>query len=235
MDNALWLYHNLDVVEINTEQPFCFHDFQSFVNECRGINRDLVPHRPVRMTERLLYRYVFELRSCFSAERTAGCSNQKFFNFFSVFPVQALENRRVLAVHRKDLHTAFLCQRHNNVSRRYQCLFVCQCNVFSCLHRRNRRADADHADDRCHKDFALRHRGKLDHAVHAAADFYRKILHSVTEFCRFHLIADCRKLRMKFPDLLLEQCNIASGADADHLKIAVGTHDIEGLGSDRTG
>ena len=40
---------------------------------------------------------------------------------------------------------------------------------------------------------------------------------------------------MKFPDLLLEQCNIASGTDADHLKIAVGTHDIEGLGSDRTG
>ena len=40
---------------------------------------------------------------------------------------------------------------------------------------------------------------------------------------------------MKFPDLLLEQCNITSGADADHLKIAVGTHDIEGLGSDRTG
>ena len=65
--------------------------------------------------------------------------------------------------------------------------------------------------------------------------FYRKILHSVTEFCRLSLIADCRKLRMKFPDLLLEQCNITSGADADHLKIAVGTHDIEGLGSDRTG
>ena len=40
---------------------------------------------------------------------------------------------------------------------------------------------------------------------------------------------------MKFPDLLLEQGNIASGADADHLKIAIGTHDIEGLGSDRTG
>ena len=81
----------------------------------------------------------------------------------------------------------------------------------------------------------IQHRGKLDHAVHAAADFYRKILHSVTEFCRFRLIADCRKLRMKFPDLLLEQCNITSGADADHLKIAVGTHDIEGLGSNRTG
>lgn len=31
---------------------------------------------------------------------------------------------------------------------------------------------------------------------------------------------------MKFPDLLLEQCNNTSGADADHLKIAVGTHDI---------
>ncbi len=59
MNDTLGLYHDLDVVEINTEQPFCFHDFQSFVNECRGINRDLVPHRPVRMTERLLYRYVF--------------------------------------------------------------------------------------------------------------------------------------------------------------------------------
>ncbi len=140
----------------------------------------------------------------------------------------------MLAVHRKDLHTAFLCQRHDDMTRRYQRLFICQRNVFSCFHRRNRRADADHADDRCHEDFTLRHRGKLDHAVHAAADFHIEVLYSVTELCRFRLIADRSKLRMKFPDLLFEQCDIASGADADNLKIAVGTHHIKSLGSDRT-
>ena len=57
--------------------------------------------------------------------------------------LQRLENGTVFTVHRKDLHTTFLCKRHNDMPCRNQCLFICKGNILSGFDRCNCRTDAD--------------------------------------------------------------------------------------------
>ena len=51
-----------------------------------------------------------------------------------------------------DEHTdmVFLCQLHDQMSGSYQCLLVCECDIFSRLDCLDRRTDSDHADNRCY-------------------------------------------------------------------------------------
>ena len=94
----------------------------------------ILAHRPVWMFLRHLLPAFFQLFSFPSSERTSGCCQKDLMDLISGCSLKALEDCRMFGVYRKDLHTHFLCQRHDNMTGCNQCFLICQSNVFSCFH-----------------------------------------------------------------------------------------------------
>ena len=88
MDNALGMHNDLDLIQINTEQPLYFHDFQTFVHQCGRINGNLPSHGPVGMLQSILHLNILQLLSGPAAERSTGCRKQDLLNSSGRFSVQ---------------------------------------------------------------------------------------------------------------------------------------------------
>ena len=156
-------------------------------------------------------------------------------DLISRLTVQTLENRAVLAVHRQNADMLLLCQRHNDMPGRYQGLFVCKCNIFSSIHRCDRRADTDHSDYRCHHNLRTQLRCHCEKSIHAALDTDIQIAHTVFQFFCFFLVPDRRDLRRKLPDLFLQKINIASSRQSRYFYIFIRPDHFQCLCSDRSG
>ena len=142
----------------------------------------------------------------------------------------------MLAVHRKDLYVVFFCQRHNDMTGSYKCLFVCKCNILSCFYCCNGRAYPDHANDRCHQHFCFFHLCDLKKSLHAGNDLHRKVCGTDPQLLCFFFVPDSCDLRMKLADLALQLCNIITCCQCFYAEpFRIGTHHIQRLRSDRSG
>ena len=152
-----------------------------------------------------------------------------------VLTVQALKNSAVLTVHRQDLYTLFLCQRHNNMAGRHQRLLVGERDIFSRLHGRNGGPYSNHADDGRHHDLRVRLHGRRDQPIHAAYHLHRQIADRQSKRLRLLLFPHTDNLRMKLPDLFFQKYNINASRQSGYFYILLSSHHFQGLCSDGTG
>ena len=122
------------------------------------------------MFQGVLHLNILKFRPVFSPEGTAGGCDENLLNSTPVFPVKGLENGAVLAVHRKDLNTHPLCQRHDDMARRHQRFLICQGDVFSGFDGLDRGKNTYHSHNGRHQDIRLGQRGNLDETVHSCHD-----------------------------------------------------------------
>ena len=161
------MYHYLYSVQIHIKKPFCLHDFQTFIYQCSRINGNLVPHRPVRVFQCILYTDVCQLFSGSSSERATGCSNQQLAYLLLLFSLHRLEDCTVFAVYRQYGYSHLCSQWHDNMSCCYQSLLIGKCNILTLLNCSNRRSDTDHSYDCRNQNIRFFHLCDLNQSIHA--------------------------------------------------------------------
>src|SRR5579883_539426 len=98
MHNALWVDDNLDLVIGDAKEPVRLYDFQPLIHQSGRVNRDLWPHPPGGMRQRLGYCDLALLLQRFVSEGAAGGSENQPGNILGRFPAQALPEGAVFAI-----------------------------------------------------------------------------------------------------------------------------------------
>ena len=140
----------------HAEQIVRLDHLEPLVRERRGVHGDLRAHAPGRMRERLLGRDVLELGARAAAERAAGTGEDERVDLLRLAPLEALEERRVLAVDRQDPAAAPLPRGEGELAGGDEALLVREREVDAALERPERRVHSGEADDGVEDDVRLR-------------------------------------------------------------------------------
>ena len=235
MNDTLRLHHHLDMIQIHIKQPSGFHNFQALVYQGRGIYGDLPSHYPVWMFQSICNRDISKLFCSTSAERAAGCRDQKFMDLFVFFSVDSLENGAVFTIYRKDGYTIFSCHWHDQMTCRDKSLFIGQGNILSGTDSLHGRTDPDHSHDRSDQDIGFRHGRKFQKPFHSADYLCVSIRNTCFQVPGCLFIPDRCQNRVKFPDLLFQFLHTFSRTDCNNTKVFVFSCHIQCLGSDGAG
>src|SRR3954468_14609104 len=126
MNDALRVYDHVYLLWFRLEQETRLDYFESFVHQCRRVNRNLASHYPFWMSTGLLWRNVLEQFAPRAQERSARCREpQAFHAGMREVAVEAawqcLENRIVLAVYRHQHSAAGRHRIHQQGARHDEC------------------------------------------------------------------------------------------------------------------
>ena len=109
MHDALALDNDLNLFRRQAEQPHGLDQLQTLVHQGGRVNGDLCPHVPVGVLEGVSFGLAAQLLGLHPEEGTAGSREQDLGQAGGALLIlQALENGRVLTVHRQQLYT-MLC------------------------------------------------------------------------------------------------------------------------------
>ena len=107
-----------------------------------------------------------------AALETAGCTVRR--HFLRESEDFAVTETFISAVN-EDTDMVFLCQLHDQMSGSYQCLLVCECDIFSRLDCLDRRTDSDHTNDCCHDKLRRFICSDRNQSIHTINDLTIKI------------------------------------------------------------
>jgi len=124
MNHALRMHDDLNPVERRVEEPMRLDDLKPFVHQCCRINRDLLPHRPIRVFEGVGARDMLQLRRRMFAKRPAGGCQENFLHICGAMALQRLKNRAVFAIDGQQAQTAPPHFRDNQCARDHERFFV---------------------------------------------------------------------------------------------------------------
>ena len=235
VNDALGMHEHLDLRGIHVKEPLGFDHFKSLVDEGGRVDGDLLAHGPGGVAKSVLRSYVFQILRFFATEGTAGCGEPDLGNLIAAFAVQGLEDRTVLAVHGEDRNTLLCSQRHDDVARCDQRLFVGQSDFLAGLDRGNRGAHADHAHDRCDKILIAFHGSHFQNAVHTCKHCNIQVLYADPEVLGCVFIKHDSGFGSEFTDLCFHQIDALSGAQCCYFDILLFSCYIQGLLADGTG
>jgi hypothetical protein len=106
VDDRLRVDDHLDAVVVDPEQLVGLDDLEALVHQCRGVDRDLRPHRPRRMGQGVVDRDVRQLVAATASERAAAGREHDPGHPLGLpagVSRQALVHRAVLGVDRHDV------------------------------------------------------------------------------------------------------------------------------------
>ena len=235
MNDTLWLYHHLNMIQVHVKQPLGLHNFQTFVYQGRGIYSDLPSHYPVWMFQSIRNRNISKFFCGTSAEWSAGCRDQKFMDLFVFFSMDSLENGAVFTVNREDGYAVFLCHWHDQMTGCDKGFLIRQGDVLSGTDSLHSRADPDHSHDRSDKDIGFRHGRKFQKSFHSADYLCVRIRNTCFQVPGCLFIPDCSQKWMKLPDLFFQFLHTFSRTDRNNTKIFIFSCHIQCLSSDGTG
>ena len=129
------------------EQVMRLDHLETFIRERGRIGCDLRAHAPGRVRERIVRRDIRELVARAAAERAAGRGQHQRVDGFGRAALEALEDGRVLAVHREQSAAAAAVRRGRQVAGGDEALLVGKCQINSMLERPERGVDAGEPDD----------------------------------------------------------------------------------------
>ena len=132
------------------EQMMRLDQFEALVHQRRGIDRDLRPHDPGRMLERLLHRHFAQLLQRPGAERPAGGGQDDATHFFAPARHQRLEDRVVLGIDRQDCRAGGGRAAHEQGAGTDQAFLVGERDRRAAFGRSECRLQARGAGDRRH-------------------------------------------------------------------------------------
>ncbi|KAG0931046.1 hypothetical protein G6F31_016876 [Rhizopus arrhizus] len=130
MHQALRMHQHLDALAGHREQVMRLDDFQALVHQRRRIDRDLRPHRPLRVCHRLRRGDLGQLGTAAATERAAGGGQQDPAYAgpldAGIARAQALEDRAVFAVDRDDFGAGTFGGAGQQLAGQHQRLLVGQ-------------------------------------------------------------------------------------------------------------
>ena len=112
VDDRLGMLHDGDAVGLDVEEPPRLDHLEPFVDQGRGVDRDLGAHRPLGVAQGLFDGHRGELLALQVAQRAAAARDDEAAQG-RPFACEALEDGRMLRVDRQDRRTAFARQRHH--------------------------------------------------------------------------------------------------------------------------
>ena len=209
MNNALGMNQNFDLIHINTKEPFCFHNFQTFIHQGRRIYGNLIAHTPVRMFQSICRCYFQQFFSFLSAERTTGSSQKDSFDFVILIALQRLENSRMFTIHRIDFDIMLFRQIHNQLTRRNKCFLVGQCNIFACTDCFKCRLQTYITYNGCYNCIHTFIGCRFHQTIHAADNTDIHVRKSVLQFFCILFIHNSYQFRLIFSSLFFQQTDVA--------------------------
>ena len=162
---------DVDLLVRHAEEEVRLDQLEPFVRERGGVHGDLTAHPPGRMPERLLRRHVGELLPRAAAERPAGRGQDERVELLRAAPLEALEERRVLAVHRQEEPSPALACRQRELAGGDEALLVRERERDAAFERPQRRRKAREAHDGVQHDVGL---GALEELRQVPADLRQR-------------------------------------------------------------
>ena len=185
------------------------------------------------MPEGILHRHMLQLLIRLAAEGTARGRQKDLLNLVPRLALKGLENRAVLAVHRENLYPLLLCQRHDDMAGRHQCLLVGQGDIFPRLDSRDGGTDAHHPDNRRHKDLRLLFAGHSQQPVHTGENRHFQVLRPLPQISCVRLIGHRRDPGRELPNLLFQERRVMPRRQGCHREFpGILPHHIQSLGAD---
>ena len=235
MNDALGMHQHFDLICIYAKEPFCFHDFQTFIHQCGRVDGDLFAHAPVRMTKGICRCYIFQFVQCFSTERPAGSCQQDTTDLIVFIALQRLENSRMFTVYGINGNAFFLCQIHYQLTCGNQRFLICQCDVFSCGNGFESRTQTHIAHNRCDNSICFRKRCRFHQTIHASYHFTVGVCQTAFQFFGVILVHNRNQSGTEFSRLFFQQLNIVIAADGTYLNIPQHFHNFQCLCADGAG
>src|SRR5882762_5404040 len=150
MNRRLRMNHHLNLLRLHPKQPPRLNHLESLVHHRRRINRDPVPHPPIRMSQRLLRRHIRQILQRRLPKRPARRRQNNPQHFPMRPAAQALVYRVVLAVHRQQFLPRLLHRRHHQLAGRHQHFLIRKRNHLPQLDRLVSSFQSHHAHGRGH-------------------------------------------------------------------------------------
>ena len=217
VNDRLRVDDDFDSLGGNIEQPSRLDDFQALVHESGRIDRNLLPHRPVWVLQRLLSGYPEELVHLHAAKWPSGGSQDNLLEIFFPPGFQCLKNCGVLGIDRQQANPLLPHRSHDNPARHHKCLLVGKPDILTRLDggkSRQKSRRANHCRDSHHRCRKRRHRFiALNTEDDSRPEFMR---HQQRELLRPLFIDNGDEFRPKFPYLLRQKRNIGAGSHGDY-------------------
>ena len=166
MNDALRVHNHVNLFRRTVKQPSRLNHLKAFVDHCGTVNCDFITHLPVRMSERLFFRYSLQLVWGHSSERPSGRGQNNFIQYSRTLPLQTLKNSTVLAVYRKNPNFLLFGQPHDIFTGADQSFFIGQRDILSRQYGLNSRPQADHPHHRRNNGIRFSHGHDFQQAFH---------------------------------------------------------------------
>ena len=235
VDDALPVDHRAHLLHGKAVQPHGLDDLQSLVHQRGGIHRDLRPHVPVGMPQGVRRRHMLQLLVASAEKRPAGAGQPDAPHLVPVpAPLQTLEHRAVLAVHRHDLRAVLRRRGHHQLAGADQRLLVGQRDALALFDGRQRGLQPHAAHDGGDHRVRLGHGGGSQKAFLPCHDLYSGAPEPLFQLQRRIFVIQHRKARHELPRLPLQQVDLRVGGQCRHGYSLLPDH-LQGLPSDGAG
>ena len=236
MDNALGLYQHMDAVQFHIKKPFRLDHLQPLIDHGSGIHRDLRSHKPVRVSQCLFYRDIFQFLPGTVPEGSAGGGEIDCLDLPFLLAIQTLEDSGMFAVNGQYSYIIFLCHRHNDMSRRHKGLFISKGDVLSCPDRLHHRTQPDHSHHGRHYHLHPGQGTDPDKSVHAEQNLTVRKGDSASQFLRIPLISHNDIGWPELPDQFRHLLDIFTCRQRHNFKILrITAYHIQRLGTNGAG
>ena len=210
MNDTLRVHDDLNLVVVDAVKKFRLNDFKPLVDERRAVDGNFFAHVPRRVREDFFNRDVQKFAASFSSEGAARRREQKFFNRFKIFALQALKKSSVLRIDGQNFHAASLRKFGDEFARHNQSFLVGQRDIFSRVDGFNCRFQARKAAHGSQNDFHAVEGRRVDESLTAAREFNaRKFFRR--KFFVSSLVRQNRQLRTKLFHLPREKFDVGVG------------------------
>ena len=217
MDDALAVDHRLHLLHRQPVQPHGLDDLQSLVHEGGRVDGDLGPHAPVRVLQSVRRGLMLQFLMAQAEKRPAGAGQQQTL-YLPAIPaaLQALENGRVLRIHRHDLGAAALRLRHHQLAGAHQRLLIGQSDALFLPDSRQRGFQSNAAHDGGDHRVRLRQHRRLQKPLRPLRHPDIRVGQPQPQLSRRRPVIQHRQLRMELSSLLLQQIHLAVGRQRRH-------------------
>ena len=230
MDHHIHLFHRQMV------QMHGLDHFQTLIHQGCAVDGDLCAHFPVGMLQRIGLGHRSQLFPVIAEERTAGAGqNDLFYLSRAVTAHKALENRRMLRIHRHDLRAIFGRLCHHQFTGADQGLLIGKTDPLTGPNGRQRRLQAQHAHYCGDHTLGFFHGSCQDQTCFTISHFRIQILDLGRQLLHRSQIRHNRQLGTELTALLCHQFPVGAGGQCHHPDIRHPGNHIQALPANGAG